>query len=146
MSYFHEKLLFGFCGFAAWSVTTLGAIMAEDEAMRYFYATFSISILTAFFMALVFRRADETIRLVIGRCGLSILSGVFGTRAAIYYFALEKTGADIVLLMGLAGVITMAGFLIGFAFLKIINRKAGQIGERLAEKYLGIDDEDDDEP
>lgn len=146
MSYFHEKTILGFAGLLSWSVTTLGAVMVEDEALRYFYATFSISILTAFFMALVFRRTDETIRLVIGRCGLSILSGIFGTRFAIHYFKLEKTGADIVLLMGLSGIVTIAGFLIGFAFLKVINRKASQIANKIADRYVGaIDAEEDDE-
>lgn len=57
MSYFHEKSILGFAGLLSWSVTTLGAVMVEDEALRYFYATFSISILTAFFMALVLRYA-----------------------------------------------------------------------------------------
>ena len=145
MSYFHEKIILGLAGLASSSVALLGAVMVADEAMRYFYATASIAILTAVFLALVFRRTDETIRLVIGRCGLSILSGIFGTRWAIHYFQLQQTDADIVLLMGLAGVVTIAGFLVGFALLKIINRKASQIAEKIADKYIGVMDSEDDE-
>lgn len=139
MTYFHEKTIFGVCGVLTWSVSTLGAVLVEDEALRYFYATFSMSILTAFFMALVFRKADETIRLVIGRCGLSILAGVFGTRFLIHYFELERASTDVITLMGLSGVVTMAGFLVGFALLKVLDRKSNSLAGALLKRWLPED-------
>lgn len=139
MSYFHEKILLGIGGVLASSIMALGAVLVEDAQLRYFYATCSVSILTAFFMALVFRKQDETIRLVIGRCGLSILAGVFGTKFVIHYFSLKLVNADVIALMGLAGGVTIAGFIVGFALLKVADRKSNSIAGVLLKKWLPDD-------
>lgn len=135
MTHFQEKAVLGVASIASSSVSALGAIMVGDDVLRYLYVTLTVSILTASFMALVFRRAHEGISVVVGRCGLSILGGVFGTRVLMTHFHIEAADRDIVYLMGLSGAVTIASFLVGVVILQLINKRATTIAERILARW-----------
>jgi hypothetical protein len=66
MNSFHEKLLFGITTLASTGFSMLGAIMTDGEA-RWLYVTLAASSMTSGFLALMFKKQDEAIRLVVGR-------------------------------------------------------------------------------
>lgn len=109
--------------------------MTEGEA-RWIYITITASILTACFMALIFKRADESIRLVIGRSGLAILAGVLASRWAVHKFGIELVEGDVVALAGLAAGVTIGAFLIGYPLLQVVNEKSAGIVNAILTKYL----------
>lgn len=71
--------------------------MSEGD-VRWLFTTFGTSILAASFLAMSFRKPNESIRVVIGRCGITILFAVFGSKAVVYYYQFEVVHDDIMLL------------------------------------------------
>lgn len=126
MNVFHDKILYGISSLAAAFFSTLGAILTEGE-VRHLYVTFTSSILTAGFLALMFKAPLETIRLTVGRSGLSIIGGVLGTRFFIMHYGIKAVDGDVVALAGVAALVTGIGFLIGYPFLQIINTNGKSI-------------------
>ena len=107
--------------------------------------TLAVSTLTAAFLALVFRRQHEGIATVVGRCGLSILGGIFGTRVLLHHFQIAGASDDIVYLMAISGGVTIASFLVGVVFLKLIEKRAAAISENILRRFdLGIPSSKDD--
>lgn len=134
MSYTQEKITYGLATLASAALSTIGAIISSGEA-RWFYVTITSALLTAAFLALVFKRAEESIRIVIGRCGLSLLGGVLGSRYVVHRYGLKIVDNDIVALAGVAAGMTMACFIIGYPLLQLINSKSGTIVERIFKKF-----------
>lgn len=135
MTYTQEKITYGVAAITASGFSTLGAMMTEGES-RWFFVTFTASILTACFLALIFKRVDEGIRLVIGRAGLSILGGVLASRFLVDRFNLSVVHQDIVALAGVAAAVTIACFIVGYPLLQIINSKSGTIADRIFKKWM----------
>ena len=135
MTYTQEKAFFGLSSFVATSISAVGAMVVRDDVLRYLYLTLTVSILTSAFLALVFRKSNERIGLVVGCCGLSILGGVFGTRMVMHHANLETANEDIIYLMGFAGGVTMASFIIGFVFIQLLEKRANSIAERILRHY-----------
>lgn len=149
MNYTQEKFFLGIASIASSGLSALGAIMADSEALRYVYLTFSVCIITAAFLALVFRKPTETMRTVIGRCGLAILAGVFGTRILMHHVDLSAANGDIIYLLGIASGVTIAGFLVGYVLLRVIEKRSSDIANsifnRIA-KTSGVDIDSDPKP
>lgn len=135
MTYTQEKITYGLAAMASAAMATLGAVMSEGES-RWLFVTLTSSILTACFLALVFKRVDETIRIVIGRAGLSILGGVLGSHYIVRQYGLKIVDNDIVALAGVAAGVTMGGFIIGYPLLQLINAKSGTISQKIFKKFF----------
>jgi len=134
MTYTQEKITYGIAAITASAFSTLGAMMTEGES-RWFFVTFTSSILTACFLALIFKRVDEGIRLVIGRAGLSILGGILASRFIVDHFGLAIVHQDIVALAGVAAAVTIGCFIVGYPLLQLVNSKSGTIAEKIFKKW-----------
>jgi FtsH-binding integral membrane protein len=135
MTYTQEKMTYGVAALSASAASTIGAMMTEGES-RWFFVTMTSSILTACFLALIFKRADEGIRLVIGRAGLSIMGGVLASRAIVHHWQVNYFNEDIVLMAGLAAGVTIGCFIVGYPLLQLINSKSGTLAERIFKKWM----------
>lgn len=112
----------------------LGAILTVGEA-RWLYVTLAASSMTSGFLALMFKRTEETMRLVIGRCGFAILGGVLATRPTVHFFGFEQvTDTDIISLGGLSAITCIVTFFVGFALLTILERQAPALAEKWFKK------------
>ena len=134
MTYTQEKITYGLAAMASAGMSTLGAILTDGES-RWLFVTITSSILTACFLALVFKRVDETIRIVIGRAGLSILGGVLGSRYIVHRYAMTSAENDIVALAGVAAAVTIGGFILGYPLLQLINSRSGTLAEKIFKKF-----------
>jgi hypothetical protein len=135
MTYTQEKITYGVGAILASSMSTIGALMTDGES-RWFFVTMTSSILTACFLALIFKRADEGIRLVVGRSGLSILGGILASRAIVHHWQVNYINEDIVLMAGLAAAVTIGCFILGFPFLQLMNSKSGTIVAKIFKKWM----------
>lgn len=135
MTYTQEKITYGVAAITSAAASTFGAILTDGES-RWLFVTITASILTACFLALIFKRVDEGIRLVIGRAGLSILGGVLGSRYIVHQYGIKAVDNDIVALAGVAAGVTMAGFLIGYPLIQLVNAKSGTIADKIFKKWL----------
>lgn len=134
MTYTQEKITYGIAAITSATASTFGAVLTSGES-RWLFVTITASILTACFLALIFKRVDEGIRLVIGRAGLSILGGVLGSRFIVHHYGITVVDSDIVALAGVAAAVTMGGFLVGYPLIQIINAKSGTLAERIFKKW-----------
>jgi hypothetical protein len=134
MNSFHEKILFGITTLAGTGFSMLGAIVTDGEA-RWLYVTLAASSMTSGFLALMFKKQNEAIRLVVGRCGFAILGGILATRPIVHWLGFnEVTQTDIISLGGLSAVTCIITFFVGYAGLLIIERQAPQLAEKWLKK------------
>jgi hypothetical protein len=134
MTPYNDKILFGFSTLASTAFCAIGAIFTTGEA-RWIYASFAASVLTSGFLALMFKRTTETIRLVIGRCGFAVLGGVLATRPVIHYFSMVEAEMDVVAIAGMAAAVTVGTFFFGFALLNIFERVSPALAEKWFKKF-----------
>jgi hypothetical protein len=134
MSYTQEKITYGIAALASAAASTIGAVFSTGEA-RWLMCTLTSSILTACFLALVFKRADEGIRLVVGRAGLAIIGGALGSRFIVHHYGIKAVDNDIVALAGVAAAVTIAGFVVGYPLLQLINARSGTLAEKIFKKF-----------
>lgn len=135
MTTFHEKLFFGFITLVSTGFSTLGAIITTGEA-RWLYVTLATSSMTSGFLALMFKRADETMRLVIGRCGLAILGGILATRPIVHQLGFDELAdTDIISLGGLSSATCIGTFFVGHALLSVVERQAPKIAEKWFRRF-----------
>lgn len=135
MSHFEEKVFFGIFSMMSSGFLWLGAIMTEGDA-RWLYITFASSIMTAAFLSLVFKKTSESIRLVVGRSGLAIMGGIFGTKFVVSHTEAINVYNDGIALAGVACGVCIASFLVGFTLLGIISKKSEEISQKILDKYL----------
>jgi hypothetical protein len=134
MNSFHEKVFFGVTSLLGTGFSMMGAIMTSGEA-RWLYVTLAASSMTSGFLALMFKRADETIRLSIGRCGFAILGGILATRPIVHKLGFDQlTETDIISLGGLSSLTCIGTFFVGYAFLLCIERSAPALAEKWFKK------------
>lgn len=130
LDYFHEKLLFGALSVISSSFLWMGAIMTTGES-RWLYLTAAASIMMSGFLSLVFRRPDESIRLVIGRAGIATLGGIFGTKFVVHHYDLGIAIEDGINLAGIASLVCVTVFFVGIKALNILSTRADSILEKL---------------
>lgn len=134
MTSFHEKLFFGFTTLSSTAFSMCGAILTTGEA-RWIYVTLAASSMTSGFLALMFKRGEETMRLVVGRCGFAILGGVLATRPIVHHLGFEKVAdTDIISLGGLSAATCIATFFVGYALLSCLEKSAPAIAEKWFKK------------
>ena len=137
MNSFHEKILFGVTTLVSSGFSLLGAIVTTGEA-RWIYVTLAASSMTSGFLALMFKRTEETIRLVVGRCGFAVLGGILATQPIVKHFGYEKAVDDsVVSLAGMSAATCVATFFLGYVFLSILERSAPKLVEKWFKKFLG---------
>lgn len=135
MTTFHEKLFFGFITLASTAFSTLGAILTTGEA-RWLYVTLATSSMTSGFIALMFKRADESMRLVIGRCGFAILGGILATRPIVHHLGFESiVETDIISLGGLSSLSCIGTFFVGHSVLSIIEKQAPKLADKWFRRF-----------
>lgn len=130
MSWWQEKIVFAGSIFCAAAAAWLGA-MFSDEQVAWLFVTVAASVLTAGFLALVFRRPTEGIGVVIGRCGISILGGVLGTRIGVEVLGIDAAHSDPIYLAGVTTMFCAAGFFVGFALVRELDESSPKIAKRL---------------
>ena len=135
MTYTGEKAIYGLATIGGSGLSALGAIMSQGEA-RYLYVTLAVSIVTAAFCAIVFKSRTENMRTVVGRCGLSILGGIFGTRYALHKEWLTVVDEDVIILGGQAIGVTIASFFVGFWVLHLLNRRGKDLADKVFAKWI----------
>jgi hypothetical protein len=134
MNAFHEKILFGISTLSSTGFSVLGAMLTTGES-RWLYVTLAASSMTSGFLALMFKRQDETMRLVVGRCGFAILGGILATRPITHFLGFEKlTETDIISLGGLSAATCIVTFFVGFALLTILEKQAPAIADKWLKK------------
>lgn len=135
MTPYHEKVFFGLTTLASTGASMLGAIITTGEA-RWIYVTLASSMMTSGFLALMFKRSEETMRLVIGRCGFAVLGGILATRPIVHHLGFDAMAdTDIISLGGLSSATCIATFFVGYAILSCIERSAPSIAEKWFKKF-----------
>ena len=135
MNQFHEKVFFGFTTLVSTGFSMLGAVLTTGEA-RWLYVTLAASSMTSGFLALMFKRQEETMRLVVGRCGFAILGGILATRPLVHHLGFEQlTETDIISLGGLSSATCIATFFVGFALLSVIEKASPTLAEKWFKKF-----------
>jgi hypothetical protein len=135
MNPLQEKLLFGSSLLASAASSAVGAILTTGET-RWLCVTFAVSFLMSGFLALMFKKSEDTIQLVIGRCGVAILGGIFGTYYVVDKFKIISVQTDVIALGGISGLVCILCFLIGYAFLRMVEDRAPAIASKLFKKYI----------
>ena len=131
---FHEKVFFGATTLASTGFSMLGAIISTGEE-RWLYVTLAASSMTSGFLALMFKRSDETMRLVLGRCGFAVLGGILATRPIVHHLGFEKVAdTDIIALGGLSAATCIGTFFLGFALLSCLEKRAPEMAEKWFKK------------
>ena len=118
----------------------VGAILSTGEE-RWLYITFAASFMTSGFLAMFFKKPDETIRMVVGRCGLAILGGIFFTPLTAKYLEAKSLADDGIALAGFATLTCIISFILGVTLLRFVNSKSEEIINRLFVKWLGAEDD-----
>lgn len=136
MNSFHEKLFFGFITMISSGFFLLGAIFTTGEA-RWIYVTLAASSMTSGFLALMFKRQEETIRLVVGRCGFAILGGILATQPIVKHFGYQQAVDDsVIALAGMSAATCIGTFFLGYVFLSTLERSAPKLVEKWFKKII----------
>jgi len=131
MNYTHEKIFLGIFSLASSGMCTVGAIISTGDT-RWFCVTLAVSLITSCLLALMFKKPDETIQLVAGRCGISILGGVFLTKLVAWYFNITIIHTDVVALGGLTCAVCIGVYILGFKALRYLEKRS----DFLAKKFI----------
>ena len=128
---FHEKLASGCATLVASGIAYIGAILTDGE-VRWVCITLASSILMAMFTAVIVRAPNETMKVTLCRAGVSIMAGCLGTRELLLRWGLDAFEHDAIRLAGAAAGMTIAGMVLGYPLLLLLNSK----GKDLAKKAL----------
>lgn len=135
LDYHHEKLLFGIPTMVGSLLCSTGAIMTTGE-IRWIYVTLAVGVMTSAFLALLFKKDSETIRIVVGRCGLSIMLSVLGSKLVVHAYKITGVQEDVLLLSAIAMGICIAGYFVGHGFLSYLNKNSEAGGRGLFDFLL----------
>lgn len=135
MNYYHEKILFAISTLCSTAFFWLGAIVSEGD-VRWLFVTMGVSTLGSSFLAMTFRHATESIRVVIGRCGITILAAVFGSKALVQYWNLKIVNEDITLLGAVTLLVTLIAYFPGHGLVKSLDRESGTLGGTILKAIL----------
>jgi uncharacterized membrane protein len=130
MHYHHEKLIFGSASFIGSLLCSMGAIMTSGE-LRWIYVTLAVGVITSAFLALMCRKDEETIKTTIGRCGISIMLSMFGSKAVVHYYKAQEAVEDVLVLSGIAMAVCIFGYFVAHAFLKALDKNSGSFASEL---------------
>jgi hypothetical protein len=114
MTYTQGKIFFGLASILSSALFAMGAILTDGEQARWIYVTLACSVITASFLALIFKKKDETMAIVVGRSGMSILGGVFGSKGIVQWLNWQSPHSGVVILGGIAVAACIFSFIIGY--------------------------------
>ena len=130
MHYHHEKLIFGTASFTGSLLCSMGAIMTSGE-LRWIYVTLAVGVITSSFLALMCRKDSESIKVTVGRCGISILLSMFGSKAVVHYYKADAVTEDVLILSAIAMGVCIFGYFIAHNFLKALDKNSGSFAADL---------------
>jgi hypothetical protein len=134
--HYHDKLIIGFSSIFAAGISHLGAILSEGE-VRWFFVTVSVSLITAVFLAMMFKRPDETIQLMAARCGFTLLGGVFLTKGVAHHMGIELIERDIIAFGGLTCGVAITTFILGYQILRYLERRSEYLAKKFVDSKIG---------
>lgn len=142
MNWFQEKLFYSATVFLSSGCLWLGTILTTGD-IRWLYATGAASLMTSGFVGLALRKDGDSIRILISRTGLGFMGGVFGTKIILHHFSSLKqvklsTDTDLILLCGVATIVSMVTHIIGYAIIKSADDSAQNIASRLLDRLLSL--------
>jgi hypothetical protein len=111
---------------------SIGAIMTAGE-LRWIYVTLAVGVMTSAFLSLICRKDGESIKVTIGRCGISIMLSMFGSKAVVHYYKAQPLTEDVLILSFLAMAVCIFGYFIAHAFLKALDKNSGSFASELIE-------------
>ena len=132
MHYHEEKLIFGIASLTGSLLCSMGAIMTSGE-LRWIYVTLAVGVITSAFLALLFRRQTESIRVTIGRCGISIMLSMFGSKVVVHYYKAQPLTEDVLMLSAIAMGVCIFGYFVAHSFLRALDKNSGSFGSQLIE-------------
>ena len=134
MSAIQDKIMFGFATLCAAVSAGTGAHFTAGET-RWFFVTLASSFLMSGFLALMCKKPEETIQLVVGRCGFAVMGGILATKPVVHFMGLaETTMTDAVDLAGASAGVCFVTFFVGFDFLRIVESQAPEIAQKWFKK------------
>ena len=134
MNALDEKVMFGSTLLASSASSLVGAILTTGDE-RWLFVTFTVSFLMSGFLALMFKRSQETIQLVVGRCGFSIFGGIFATHPIVKWAGITTAQTDVIALAGVSSCVCIATFFVGFYILKLLETHGPAIAEKWFRKF-----------
>lgn len=144
MSAYQEKILFGAWILAGSALSWLGNVFTQGET-RFVFATGVSSVFMAGFLSMMFKHpTKDTIQQVLGRFGISVMAGIFGTIPVLHYFGLEeKAEQNIHVLSGVSCVVCILFFILGVKVLQRLEKKGGIFADKIIRRYVPDDEEDE---
>ena len=136
MSAYGEKVYFGLGSMVTAATSVLAAVFSPTDS-RWVFVTLSCSIMTALSLTLSFKKPDETIKVVVGKAMISILSGIFLTKLAVYFFGLSTVHTDLIALGGVACACCSFGFFLLWAGLRYLMKRSDAIAKQYIDGKIG---------
>lgn len=139
MSFAQERILFTLSWLGAIS-GSFGGLAVSQEEQRWFFVTCIVAFATSGFLTLGLKGDKETIRVILGRSGIALLTGVFATWPVVDYFNIESAHTSMISLGGICSLTTSVGFVFGLAILEAVIKRRSAYIDKALKKYLVIDD------
>ena len=135
MSFAQDRILFTITWLGS-IVSSYAGIAVSPAEQRWFFITLCAAFVTSGFLTLGLKGDGETIRVIIGRAGVSLLFGIFVTYPVVNYFGWESAHTSLVALGGIASLVTGVGFLFGYTGLEVLMRRRAAYTEKLIKKWM----------
>ena len=91
MTLTQEKVFFGVTTYLGSGLCSMGAIVNSGE-LRWIYVTLAVGVMTSAFLALLFKKATDTIQIVVGWCGLSIMMSMVDSKVVVHFYNTKSPG------------------------------------------------------
>lgn len=136
MSYFQEKSVLVIGHIFAAGFLQIAAILSTGD-VRWLAITAAASCLMSCLLAVTFKKPEETIALVAARCGLTIVGGVFVTKYLAWQFNLNSVHTDPLALAGLASLVAVLMFTVGYKALRYLEKRSDYFGKKFVDANVG---------
>lgn len=130
-NYYQDKVVLTLSAIVSSFISTVVGLASAESDIRWACMTVAVSILVSCFLSLSFRRPTESIKVVIGRAGITLVAGVFGTRALVHYYALKVVNEDIFLLGAVSSAVCIVAYFPGHSLIKSLDKESNNFGSML---------------
>jgi len=137
MTPYLEKLLIGFGGMVSSSTLALGAIMTTGE-LRWIYVTLAVGMMTSVFLTLLLKRPTDTVQVIIGRCGLSIMFSMVGSKLVVHFYKITGADSDVVILSAITMGVCVVGYTLGHNFVRMLARNSEKESSKLFDMVMSM--------
>ncbi len=135
MSFVQERITFASVWILNGTFSYLGLIMSPEES-RWLFVTLIASFAVSGILSLGLKGSDESIRVILGRAGTSLLTGIFATYPIVDFFHIESAHKNVISLGGVAAGVSALGFILGFAGLEYLMRKRASFAKDIVDRYI----------